>query len=104
MLRASGSIDLAIGCYEEKGNFELPSLGRVQTKAYRRGKERAPIADELSRNRLDQALGTAGIRRRPYGARGTQEKLTPEQRDEIAKKTIRAWLDKVPLLERLFDV
>ena len=74
----SGSIALRIGCYEKKGNFELPRLGRVQTKACRGGKEGAPIADELSRNRLDQTLGTAGIRKRPYGARATQEKLTPE--------------------------
>ncbi len=41
----------------------------------RGGEERAPIADELSRNHLDQALGSAGISDRKEGRRKERLKL-----------------------------
>ncbi len=75
MLMASGSIGLPTGRYEKKGNSELPSLGRVQTKAHRGGEEGAPIANELSRSHLDQALGSAGISDRKDGRREERPKL-----------------------------
>jgi len=58
VLMPSDSIDISNRCYEKR-NPELPSFGGVQTKAHRGGKEGAPIADELSGNDIDEALGTA---------------------------------------------
>jgi hypothetical protein len=60
---------------KKKGDIELPSLGRVQTKTCRGGEERAPIADELSRNHLDQALGPAGLSDGKEGRREERLKL-----------------------------
>lgn len=79
----SDSIGLSNRCYEKR-NPELPSFGGVQTKAYRGGKEGAPIADELLGNDIDETLGTTAIR----------------DQKEVKKDNERAWVDARNSAER----
>jgi hypothetical protein len=68
--------ELGIRSHEEKKqerDAELPSVGRIQTKANRTGRERAAITDELLGEYVDEALGRT---RTEYRKKGRDTKKT----------------------------
>ena len=76
----------------KKGELEPSDLEKVATAVPEETSETGPTSKESNKNPHAVALGRLGAQK---GGRARAEKLTPEQRSEIARKAIQArWAKK----------
>ena len=76
----------------KKGEMESSDLEKVATAVAEETSENGPISKESTKNPHAVALGRLGAQK---GGRARAEKLTPEQRSEIARKAVQArWAKK----------
>jgi hypothetical protein len=70
-----------------KRDLEPSDLKKVATTVAEETSETAPISEERTKNPHAVALGRLGGQK---GGKARAEKLTPEQRSEIARKAVQA--------------
>ena len=76
----------------KKGETESSDLEKVGTAVAEETSENGPTSKESPKNPHAIALGRLGAQK---GGRARAEKLTPEQRSEIARKAVQArWAKK----------
>jgi len=76
----------------KKGDLEPPDLEKVATAVAEETSENGPTSKESTKNPHAVALGRLGAQK---GGRARAEKLTPEQRSDIARKAVQArWAKK----------
>jgi len=76
----------------KKGEMESSDLEKVAPGTAEKTSESPPTSKESTKNPHAVALGRLGAQK---GGRARAEKLTPEQRSEIARKAVQArWAKK----------
>jgi hypothetical protein len=76
----------------KKGEMESSDLDKEATGVAEESSESAPTSKESTKNPHAVALGRLGGKK---GGKARAEKLTPEQRSEIARKAVQArWAKK----------
>jgi len=76
----------------KKGDLEPPDLEKVATAVAEETSENGPTSKVSTKNPHAVALGRLGAQK---GGRARAEKLTPEQRSDIARKAVQArWAKK----------